>query len=219
MPHILYIALNPDHLPTIATHATGGHLAHSFGLDDMHLHLADVDRYSQGLWVNWLKYTPIPYLCTFLAGMALGKLQNVIRPSAARRAAVAVTGFALALLAFYELVPRVPYILVHAGLLNPLFAIIIVGLSGANPVSRLFAWKPLVAVGSASYCLYLLHFNTFLLIHQHHLPERLHVERFDPWISYLAVVLFALAVQRLLEKPAQRAIGNAWKRRQARAAG
>jgi hypothetical protein len=37
---------------------------------------------------------------------------------------------------------------------------------------------------------------------------------FDPWISYVFVVLLALAVRRWVEHPAQVAIGGWWKGRE-----
>ncbi len=198
VPHFAYLLLNPDHLPTFA----------AFGRP-----WATTNRFVDGFWINWLKYTPVPYVCTFLAGIALGKLQDTLRPTNAQRMAVAVAGFALAWVVFYRLIPHLPYILIHGGLLTPVFATIILGLSGPHPLASVFAWRPLVEVGSASYCLYLLHFNTFVLLHTHHIPERLHVTRFDPWFSYIVVILFAVAARHLVEKPCQRAIGVWWKAR------
>jgi peptidoglycan/LPS O-acetylase OafA/YrhL len=216
IPHMTYIVLNPDHLPTVANHTIGTAWGRSMGLQDAHLHLTQTDRYSGGWWVEWLKYTPLPYLCTFLAGIVLGKLQGVLTLSVRQRLAVVLTGFAWAWVTFYVLIRHLPYIMIHGGLLTPVFATIIIGLSGPGPVTTFFSWKPLVAVGSATYCLYLLHFNTFILIHTHHLPERLHFQRFDPWVSYVVVIAFALAARKFIEHPCQVAIGNWWKRRKAR---
>jgi len=215
VPHMTYIILNPDHLTTVAAHTMGTRWAHAMGLADAHLDLVVTDRYSGGFWVQWLKYTPVPYLCTFLAGIALGKLQSVMTVSSRQRLAIAVTGFAAAWVTFYVLIGHLPYIMVHGGLLTPVFATIIIGLSGPNPIVTIFSWKPLVEVGSATYCLYLLHFNTFVLIHNHHLPERMHFTQWDPWVSYVVVIAFAVAARRWIEHPCQKWIGAWWKNRQA----
>jgi hypothetical protein len=53
------------------------------------------------------------------------------------------------------------------------------------------------------------------LIHDHHLPERLHLTYVDPWISYVFVVLLAMAVRKWVEHPFQIAITNWWKRKRA----
>ncbi len=52
IPHSLYLYLNPDHI------------------------VGPVDRYSSSQLLRLLKYTPLPYICTFLSGVTLGKLQH-----------------------------------------------------------------------------------------------------------------------------------------------
>ena len=120
--------------------------------------------------------------------------------------ALALCSLLLLGLFFYTAAGRVPYLLLHGGLLTPLFALLILGLSGSHPISSLFSWRPLLLLGETSYCLYLLHFNTFILIHRYHLPERLHVAAFDPWISYLALLAIAYAAFHLVENPARKAV-------------
>jgi peptidoglycan/LPS O-acetylase OafA/YrhL len=85
----------------------------------------------------------------------------------------------------------------------PFFGCIILGLSGNNWLAYGFSLGPLVFVGEASYCLYLLHFNFWNLIHNSRILDRLGLARFDPWISYLLVIVLALAALHLVEKPAQ----------------
>jgi peptidoglycan/LPS O-acetylase OafA/YrhL len=182
VPHSLYILLNPDHLA------------------------APVDRYSSGYWLRALKYTPMAYACTFLVGIALGKLQTVLAISPRRRTLFAATSL-IALAAFYAtVVSHVPFVLMHGGLMVPLFAALIVGLSGRNPIASVFSWRPLVLLGQASYCLYLLHFNFINSLRIFHVTERLHIVALDPWISYAATVLLAFAALYLVEEPARKAI-------------
>ncbi len=191
IPHSIYILHDPDHI---------GHMA---------------DRYTDGFWINTLKYTPFPYVFTFLAGLTLGRLHEALRLSDRARAWVGFVGFVGVLFAAYELPQQMPYILVHGGLLTPLFAMVILGLAGPSWLANVFSWRPLVAVGGSTYCLYLLHFNVFLLLHNYHVPERLHVQWLDPWISYVFIVLLAMGVRRWVEHPCQVAIGEWWKRRKA----
>jgi peptidoglycan/LPS O-acetylase OafA/YrhL len=191
VPHTLYIFVNPDHLTGVA------------------------NRYSGGYWIEFLKYTPLPYLCTFLAGLSLGRLHEAAKLDVRGRMIVGCLGFAAAYVATYHLATVMPYVLVHGGLMTPIFAAIILGLSGPSPLASVFSIRPLVAVGTSTYCLYLLHFNVFVLLHVNHVPEKLHVARFDPWISYVFIVLLALAVRRFVEHPGQVAIQGWWKRRRA----
>jgi peptidoglycan/LPS O-acetylase OafA/YrhL len=192
IPHSIYILRNPDHL---------NHWA---------------NRFDSSFDINLLKYTPLPYICTFLAGLTLGHLQDAVAFSRRGRNILGLLGFTAALVAAYGIAPRVPYLLVHGGLFTPIFACIILSLSGPSLWSTIFSTPPLVTIGTSTYCLYLLHFNVFVLLHAHHVPERLHVQRFDPWISYLFVILLAIAVRKLIEHPCQLAIGNWWKRRRTR---
>ena len=182
VPHSLYLLLNPDHLA------------------------APANRYSSGYWIRALKYTPMSYACTFLVGVALGKLQTGLTLTTRQRALVAAASL-IALAAFYaKAVSHVPFILMHGGLLMPLFAALIVGLSGRNPIASIFSWRPLVLLGQASYCLFLLHFNFINLLRLYHVPEHLRLAALDPWISYAATVLLAFAAFYLVEEPARKAI-------------
>lgn len=182
IPHSLYLLLNPDHL-------TG-----------------PVTRYSSTYLIRFLKYTPLPYTCTFLVGVLLGKLQHALSITDRQRFLLASASVGALLVVFYGLVEHLPYLLMHGGLLTPLFAALVIGLSGANPVSAAFACRPLLIVGESSYCLYLLHFNVLILIRKYHLAQHLHLAALDPWFSYAFVVLFSLAAFRFVENPARRII-------------
>lgn len=195
VPHTVYVFHDPDHF---------GHAA---------------DRYSDGLWINTLKFTPLPYLCTFLVGLILGRLHEAARLGVRGRTLVGLAGFLGFWYAAYHLSVQMPYVMVHGGLLTPLFAAIILGLSGPGPLARIFAIRPLVAIGTSTYALYLLHFNVFLLLQQNHVWRHLGLARFDPWISYVFVVLLAVLVRKWVEQPAQNAIGEWWKRHTARRSG
>jgi peptidoglycan/LPS O-acetylase OafA/YrhL len=182
VPHALYLALNPDHLPGPA------------------------DRYSSGFWLRALKYTPLAYVCTFLAGMTLARIQAAATLTPRQRTMIAAVSFVLIAAFFATLVGRAPYVLMHGGLLVPLFAVLVIGLSGRNAIAAVFSWRPLVVLGETTFCLYLLHFNAMNLIRLYRLPERLHVASLDPWISYAAILLLAYAAMHLVERPGREAI-------------
>ncbi len=189
IPHSLYLLSNPDHLA------------------------GSVDRYSSTQWLRFLKYTPLPYVCTFLSGVTLGKLQLALTLTPRQR--LVLSGFSLAAagIFFYTLVLRTPYLLMHGGLLTPVFAALVLGLSGPHAISALFSWRPLLLIGESSYCLYLLHFNVFQLLQTYHVPERLHLLALEPWLSYAILILLSLAVFRFVETPARRAILNRFSQR------
>ena len=178
-PHVWYYLTNPDHLNGPAT------------------------RYTYGFWLRMLKYTPAAYLCTFTAGVVLARLHGAVKLKPMQRAILAGVGLAGLGLFFAYGATKVPYVLIHGSLLLPLFCMLLLGLAGKNPVAALFACRPIVLLGETTFALYLVHFNAFLLIHYYKLPERLHITRFDPWISYAFIMLLALGITFWFERPAR----------------
>ncbi len=178
IPGALYMAFNPDGI-------------------------AHPDRWSHGTWLWALKYTPYAHVASFIFGVMLADLNEMLAHDSRLRLWLGLGGFA-GIYALLTLGPIVPYAIIHDGLLMPLFACIVLGLSGENLLARALGCRPLVFVGEASYSLYLLHFNLWELLHHSHLLDLLNLSRFDPWISYLALILMALAALYLIEKPAQR---------------
>jgi peptidoglycan/LPS O-acetylase OafA/YrhL len=178
MPGLLYVVISPDGI-------------------------AHPDRWSYGPWLQALKYTPLPHLASFCFGVLLAGVDAILARTAKLRVLLGLAGFA-GIFGILELGPVVPYAMLHDGLLMPLFGCIILGLAGENLLSAVFGMRPLVFVGEASYCLYLLHFNLWNLIHGSHLLDRLGLIRFDPWISYVLLISLALLALHAVEKPAQR---------------
>ncbi len=188
-PHLYYHLANPDHLS------------------------APADRYTGTVWMRVLKYTPAAYLCTFLVGLTLAKLHSMIDLSRRRSFAFSAVALSIIVAFFYIGAPHVPYVIIHGALLLPLFCLLVLGLTSPNPISAIFAFKPLVILGEATFALYLLHFNIFELIHDHHVPERLHIAALDPWISYIFIIALAYATVRYIEKPTQRLLLRRFGRR------
>jgi peptidoglycan/LPS O-acetylase OafA/YrhL len=189
IPHSLYLLLNPDHI------------------------VGPVDRYSSTQLIRFLKYTPLPYVCTFLTGVTLGKLQLAMTLTPRQRFILSAVSLAAVGLFFYGVVLHTPYLLMHAGLMTPVFAALVLGLSGPHPISALFSWRPLLLIGESSYCLYLLHFNVFQLLHIYHVPERLRLAALDPWLSYGILILLSLAAFHFVEIPARKAILSRYSRK------
>jgi len=164
--------------------------------------IAHPDRFSYGPWLQALKYTPLPHLASFIFGVLLAGLDAVMPRSGWTRFLLGAFGFS----ALFGVLASgiMPYPLLHDGLLMPFFGCIILGLAGQNPLAYVIGVRPLVFVGEASYCLYLLHFNMWNLIHETHVLDRVGLNRYDPWISYVLLILMALFALYFIEKPAQR---------------
>jgi peptidoglycan/LPS O-acetylase OafA/YrhL len=165
--------------------------------------IAHPDRFSTGPWLQALKFTPIPHLMSFIFGVLLAELDELIPRPGQVRLILGVIGFAGTFFLLW-LGSDIPYAIIHDGLLMPLFGCVILGLSGDNVLAHVLGVRPLVFVGEASYCLYLLHFNFWNLIHDTHVLDHLGLARFDPWISYVILIGMALVALYVVEKPAQR---------------
>jgi peptidoglycan/LPS O-acetylase OafA/YrhL len=164
--------------------------------------IAHPDRFSYGPWLQALKYTPLPHLASFTFGVLLAGLDAVMPRPGFLRFFLGAFGF----VALFGVLSSgvMPYPLLHDGLLMPLFGCIILGLAGENPLAYTIGARPLVFVGEASYCLYLLHFNMWNLIHDTHVLDRVGLGCFDPWISYFLLIVMALLALYFIEKPMQR---------------
>ena len=165
--------------------------------------IAHPDRWSYGPWLQALKYTPYAHVASFIFGVMLATLDEMVPRASQLRLWLGLGGFA-GIYGLLTLGPLVPYAIIHDGLLMPLFACIVLGLAGENVLSSVLGCRPLVFVGESSYCLYLLHFNFWNLIHDTHVLDLVGLSRFDPWISYVILIGMALLALYLIEKPAQR---------------
>jgi peptidoglycan/LPS O-acetylase OafA/YrhL len=178
VPGTLYILFNPDEI-------------------------AQPDRFSYGIWLWALKYTPYSHLASFVFGVMLSNLDQMIKRTSQLRLWLGLLGFG-GIYGLLSLGAKIPYAIIHDGLLMPLFGCIVLGLAGENLLAHVLGVKPLVFVGQASYCLYLLHFNLWNLIHDSHVLDLLHLSQFDPWISYVLLIGMAILALHFIEKPAQR---------------
>jgi peptidoglycan/LPS O-acetylase OafA/YrhL len=141
-----------------------------------------------------LLFWPPFHLGSFLLGMSAGTL--VARSGAPRH------GSALAVFAMLVLVgllgTPVPGALFHDGLLSPVFLLMIVGLARGGPFSRVLGSRALVALGNASYALYILQaplWGWWLALGGN--------DRFGfwPWLGLL--VICSLATHRWFERPSR----------------
>jgi peptidoglycan/LPS O-acetylase OafA/YrhL len=178
VPGALYIAFNPDGI-------------------------AHPDRWSYGPWLEALKYTPYTHVFSFVFGVMLADLNRMIARTAQLRLWLGIIGFG-GIYGLLSMGSLVPYSIIHDGLLMPLFGCIVLGLAGENLLAHALGIRPLVFVGEASYCLYLLHFSLWNLIHNSHVLDALGLARFDPWISYVLLIGLAIFALYFIEKPAQR---------------
>ncbi len=178
--------------------------------------IADPTRFDTSFWLQAVKFNPVVHLGEFALGIVAGLafLRRAPGGFVESRTVgwIAASGLALSviLLATTE---WMPYVLLHDGLLAPLWAVLILALAaGRGRAASLLGSRTLVRLGEASYALYLVHFpllgyvvlaRAFLRIrHPGSLPP--------PWltvVAYLAgVIAFSVFLFHRVEEPARRRI-------------
>jgi peptidoglycan/LPS O-acetylase OafA/YrhL len=103
--------------------------------------------------LDLVKYAPFFRVLDFVVGIVLGRLylDADVRARAAPFAAVTATAAAIALVAVLAAADRLPYLLLHDGLLTPVFAALIFGLAfDEGALARALGAPAIVALGEAS---------------------------------------------------------------------
>jgi peptidoglycan/LPS O-acetylase OafA/YrhL len=153
---------------------------------------------------------PILALPEFLAGVTLGWVFLRFRPTPRIASWLAPVGI-VSFIAVLILSNHFPDVLMHNGLFLPIYAMIILGLSEENWLSRLLSAPLLVLLGEASFALYLIHFlfNDWTMVSfgaSHGLGAAL-------W--KLAIVIpVSVGLHLFVERPARSAILKWWSRTQ-----
>jgi peptidoglycan/LPS O-acetylase OafA/YrhL len=167
-----------------------------------------------GAWLVALKFNPLPHLHEFLFGMCAGVIfirrqasdtgdQRFVEGSIARVIAVVAVVVTAAVIAF---APDVPFVLLHTGVLAPVWALVIYVLAaGDGAIARWLGSRALLRLGEASYALYLIHAP--LSVYFQKALEGRGVPIGPGWsvALYVAVtVSMSLAVFHWIEDPARR---------------
>jgi peptidoglycan/LPS O-acetylase OafA/YrhL len=158
-------------------------------------------------WLEALKFHPLARAGEFGAGVALGLLARrglgLGLGLVGELAGAAALALAVAVLAS----GAAPYVLLHNGLLVPLYAVAILGLGrGGGPLARALATRPAQALGEASFALYALQdplwrWTRTLVAGADGPPTRAFVLAFAA-----GAIAVSLALSRALERPARRAL-------------
>ena len=159
-----------------------------------------------------LRRYPIVHLPEFFCGITLGWIY--LQSKVSRRfAQIALWTSAIGIVAVLALSWHLPFIMLHNGLLLPLFALLVVGLSQPNVVSRALSVAPMLLLGEASYSFYLIHFNFKEVIWTAWQP-RTDVVGLGPRLLFL--VPFCICLHLWVERPARRIILQWWAARRQR---
>jgi peptidoglycan/LPS O-acetylase OafA/YrhL len=131
-------------------------------------------------------------------------LIGVIAARESRTRAWAALPATLAILVALAISSSIPYVLLHHGLLDPLFVVLIVALaSGGGLLGRVLSSGPFVALGEASYALYIVHVPLLLIgraVVQAIAPSQLETAAFKAGLIGLMIAASLMAF-RFVEWP------------------
>jgi peptidoglycan/LPS O-acetylase OafA/YrhL len=166
--------------------------------------------YGGGIRTFMITRVPLFALPEFLAGISLGWLFLRFPPPARWSGYLAGAGI-VGLVGVLLFSRHIPYPLLHNGLLIPLDALILIGLSQENWIARALAAPVLVLLGEASYALYLIH----LMFHEWLIGLGFATDlRNAAW--KLALLLTAsVGLYWWVERPWRKRLLEAWTRRRA----
>ncbi len=176
-------------------------------------HIVANPVYMDRWWLNALKFNPLVRLPEFLIGMGCG-YWFLRGPHRSELATPLVLGGAAAMLATIALSPRIPYPLIHTGLLAPAFAAIICGVALGPRWGAFLESRGMQLLGNSSYAFYLFHtmvIGMFIFPHTAKPENPTSLTSAVPLATpgrligalALAIVL-AVVVYRFVEEPARR---------------
>jgi peptidoglycan/LPS O-acetylase OafA/YrhL len=162
---------------------------------------------SMAFWLNVVRYNPALRFPEFVLGIVFARfyLDHPLRPGRAGAfGAVGSVVLAAILVAILAHSQALPYPVLHNGLLAPLFALLIVSLAlGRGPIAAFLSTRPLIALGNASYSLYLLHIPLVIYWSKvtGHLPEPVRSRGVINAAFLLFAVVGSLLCHRYIEVP------------------
>lgn len=159
-----------------------------------------------GLLVFRIRRVPLLLLPEFLAGIPLAWVFLHPRPSRRASLYMLATG-TMVLFGTLFFANHIPWTMLGNGLLLPLYAMIVLGLSEDHIVSRKLSSAPLVLLGESSGALYLFHFmfNDWLDVHFGAGTSIL-----DALWKLAILIPLSIALYLLVEKPSRKRLVQWW---------
>jgi peptidoglycan/LPS O-acetylase OafA/YrhL len=164
---------------------------------------------TDAFWMNVLKFGPMVRFPEFVIGMVVGKVFLAQRGNENSMGGVFSVLASIIIITALGFSSSLPYPLIHNSLLAPVFALLIYGLaSNRGMIASFLSLPSLVLLGEASYALYLTHLP--LSRYMNKLAKTFGVDGFTSvsfFIVYsIVAVLLSIAILKLIEDPARRAI-------------
>jgi peptidoglycan/LPS O-acetylase OafA/YrhL len=117
-----------------------------------------INHLTEGAGIAALKYNPMLRLPEFFIGALTGTIYLRRGPWEQKTSAILTPVLLVAVIGVLSISNRLPYIIIHNGLLAPLYAVFIFALAGDRGfIASFLSSKAMVLLGEASFSLYLFH--------------------------------------------------------------
>ena len=185
-------------------------------------HFTAINAATRADWIGMVKFSPLFRLPEFAMGMAAGILFLRAPRALGRHASTISLLAAAAIVTALTLHARLPYLVIHNGMLAPLFALLLMALAtGAGPLAWLLGTRPLRLLGEASFALYVMHLAILSYASKGFELAGMSMNTTPALLIVTLVVmqLSSIAILHWIEEPARRAIRARLGRRQVAVAG
>jgi peptidoglycan/LPS O-acetylase OafA/YrhL len=166
-----------------------------------------------GFWINLIKLNPLLRLPEFCSGILIARLYRLLE---SRKSAFFGRGYWLYVPALLidlwviSFANRIPYPILHNGLLLPLHAAVILGLAlGGGPLSRFLGGPVIGFLGNASYSVYILHYPLarWMNLAAGRLSPSRPLSGAGPMVLYTSLVVgLSAIVFKFVEEPGSRSV-------------
>jgi peptidoglycan/LPS O-acetylase OafA/YrhL len=181
----------------------------------------DLAPRSMTFWLSFIRYNPAVRFPEFVIGIVFARwyLDARAEGKGGKWAALGSVIAVVVLLAVMAQSRDIPYPVLHNGLLAPVFALLIVSLAaGRGPIAAFLATRPLVALGDASYSLYVLHLPLAIIWSKAVtllVGERVRASAASTAAFVLLAVVASLLCHRYVELPMRGVVLRRWTPREA----
>jgi len=185
LPSVLYFHFNPDGLGAIYPGTTA-------------------------FWLNVIKFHPVMRLPEFILGMMAGTV-FLKRDSHGKSSAMPLVTV-LFIAAVIICSSKVPYVLLAAGMISPVFVLLVYGLASYDTAIGRFLSRPvMLQLGQASYALYILHLPVWFWMVL--IAGKMGFVGADESVTFVLIYMvicvgLSIAVLHLIEEPARKLIRN-----------
>ena len=175
---------------------------------------ASINHLTESVSLAVLKYNPLLRLPEFIMGAVTGSIFVRVGPWERRTSGILTVASLIIVTGMLAVSTKLPYIIIHDGLLAPVYALFIYALAGDRSVIASFlSSRTMVLLGEASFALYLFHLPFARYMHRLGVLMGVDADSLFYVIPVgIAAVLCSILLLKFVEEPGRIALRNRLKK-------